>query len=152
MTSTVTQELIIERRLERVPIDIRRTNALLREAAQHVVSARALADQDPQGAYTLVYDALRKAIVGHMAAEGIRPTSAQGAHAAVMLYAEAELVGVVDPGVLADLDRMRRTRNRAEYDARPIGEQELTHDIGLVNRIVQAVIEEIAARGKELGA
>lgn len=139
MVTKRTAELIAERRLERVPVDSRRANALLIEAARHVESATALADRDREGSYSLAYDAVRKAIVAHMTAHGIRQTSAPGAHAAVVEYAEWELAGAIEAGALGELDRMRTTRNASEYSVRSIGAQELEHDIEIARQVVQSM-------------
>jgi hypothetical protein len=140
MVTKRTAELIAERRLERVPVDARRANALLIEAARHLESAITLVDRDREGAYSLAYDAVRKAIVAHMTAHGIRATSAPRAHAAVVEYAESELAAAVKAGVLGELDRMRTTRNASEYSVRSIGAQELAHDIEIARDVVRSMV------------
>ena len=49
--------------LERVPASREHADALLEQARQHLGSAAAIAGTDPVGAYQLLYDGARKALV-----------------------------------------------------------------------------------------
>src|SRR6187200_220479 len=89
-------ELVAEGRLENVPIDLEAAANMLAEALRHLDSAAAVAATDPNGAYQLLYDAARKGVAGHMLAHGLRARNRQGAHQAVVLYAEEALVNCRD--------------------------------------------------------
>jgi hypothetical protein len=66
----VVDRLVAEGRLEVVKADPKDAKAKLEEAKRHLDSARAIADSDTEGAYSLLYDAARKAIDSHMLAHG----------------------------------------------------------------------------------
>jgi hypothetical protein len=67
-------------------------HALLERAKRHLGTAERELDLDPDGAYSLLYDAARKAVTAHMLASGWRVRSGRpGAHESVALYAEAAL-------------------------------------------------------------
>jgi hypothetical protein len=142
MTSTVVQELILEGRLDRVPPNPKQTSRMLRSCSQHLETAAKRAGADPSGCYALLYDAARKAVAAHMLFHGLRPTNRPGAHAAVVMYAEAELTAIGGVHV-ANLDRMRRTRNATEYEERPISESEVRNDLEHARSLVQGVLKEL---------
>jgi len=58
----VVRRLLEERRLQLVPADRAAAEALLEAAARHLDSALVVADSDPDGAYTMLYDAARKSL------------------------------------------------------------------------------------------
>jgi HEPN domain-containing protein len=103
--------LIEQRQLQRVVADPEIASALLASARRHVESARRTADDDPEAAYSLAYDAARKSATALLAHQGLRPSTA-GGHIAVVDVMRTQFPGV--PG-LASLDRLRRRRNQAEY-------------------------------------
>ncbi|MGW0759532.1 hypothetical protein ACWD1Y_24170 [Streptomyces sp. NPDC002814] len=65
-------------RLERVPASRQAAEAELVRARVHVGSARQLAARDPEGAYTLAYDAARRALAAVLQNQGLRATSRGG--------------------------------------------------------------------------
>ncbi len=132
----VIERLLETRHLERVPADPEIPDALTSTAGRHVASARGCAAADPEGAYVLAYDAVRKAATALLAQHGLRPTST-GGHIAVVEAMQAQFPDV--PG-LRSLDRLRRRRNQAEYPD-PAGYDPITHDEALdaVNVAEQAV-------------
>jgi len=72
-----------------------------------------------------------------MLARGTRVTNRPGAHETVGLYGVAELA---DPsGSIARFQAMRLTRNRSEYQDRPVGRQEVESDLRHARAIVMAV-------------
>ena len=138
MTSKVVQDMIVERRLEKVARNAAQAGRMLRSCVQHLETADQRAGGDPSGCYALLYDATRKAVAAHMLFHGLRVASRPGAHAAVVAYAEAELAAIGDDH-LAHLDRMRRTRNDTEYEERPITEAEVRNDLEHARFLVQAI-------------
>jgi len=99
--------------LQRVPPSREHSDRLLTQAAADLVTARAAAESNPSAAYTLVYDAARKALVALLENEGLRPTSRAGHHG-TYLAVQAQL----DPPLgktLRPFERMRRRRNEIEY-------------------------------------
>ncbi|WP_199815149.1 MULTISPECIES: hypothetical protein [Streptomyces] len=106
-------DLIQRREVERVPASAGHAQAELAQARQHLASAKLLLDADPVGAYSLAYDAARKALAAVLMNQGLRATS-RGGHVAVYETVKAQL----DPplgGVLRPFSRMRIRRNESEY-------------------------------------
>jgi len=132
-------ELLREGRLELVPPDGEVARAILAEARRHLDSAAKVAGTDPNGAYALLYDGARKAVTAHMLANGYRVRPRSGAHPAVVGYAEEALAAGPAGPHLGHLDRMRRNRNRSEYDVRIFGEAEVAGDLEHARHVVAAV-------------
>ena len=137
-------ELVEQGRLERVGADLREALDLMSHAQAHLESAAAIVDRDAAGAYQLAYDAARKAVAADMAANGYRAKSdRQGAHAAVVTYAQEALAGEAEPEALSRLDRMRRLRNRTEYGGLTLGRDQVAADLEQATEIVRAVDERL---------
>jgi len=99
--------------LQHVPASRDRADLLLNQANAHLAAARMVAADDPEGAFALVNDAARKALVALLENEGLRPTSRAGHHG-TYLAVKAQL----DPPLgqaLRPFERMRRRRNEIEY-------------------------------------
>lgn len=127
--------LIAARRIEQVPAD--RASALVRltRAEEKLETARKIADFDVEVAYVTGYDAARIAVTAHMLAAGYRMRGVAGAHEAVGIYAEAM---IASPSA-CEFQRMRRRRNKAEYDDIVIGRADLTADLTHAEAIIRAV-------------
>ena len=109
--SEVIERLLDARHLERVPADADTVSALLATAERHVTSAESTARTDPEGAFSLAYDAERKTATALLAHQGLRPTSS-GGHIVIVDAMTAQFPGVDG---LKSIDRLRRRRNQAEY-------------------------------------
>jgi hypothetical protein len=109
--------------LQRVGADTEIAETLVTTSERHVQSAAILADCDPEAAFSLAYDAARKAATDLLAHQGLRPTTA-GGHLAVVDAINAQFPGVAG---LKSLDRLRRRRNQAEYPD-PAGYDPITAD------------------------
>lgn len=146
MATATISDLLREGRIEGVTPDIAAAWGRVGEAQVHLASSVTLTSSDPALAYVALYDAARKAITAHMQANGYRPTNRLGAHQSVGLYAEAALgIGTALPHIRA-FDRMRRARNRSEYDDRPITERLLSTDLEHAQGSVAAVIAALPPR------
>lgn len=136
---TSIDDLLSEGRLEAVEPDIDAAKNKLKEAKRHLASAAAIADDDPEGAYSLVYDAARKAADAHMLANGYRASKSKlGAHEATARYVEA-VVGGAYASDAGAFNRMRKHRNRTEYGSWHISSSTLETDSAHAARIVEAV-------------
>jgi hypothetical protein len=107
----VIDALLDKRHLQRVTADPGTAGALLTMSVHHAQSARTLGASDPEGAFSLAYDAARKAATALLAHQGLRPTT-NGGHIVVVEAIRAQFPGV---GGLKSLDRLRRRRNQGEY-------------------------------------
>src|SRR3712207_6256518 len=73
-------------------------------------------DSDPDGAYTMLYDAARQSLAALLQAQGLRATS-RGGHVAVQLAIEAQFPDPPPRTAFRPFGRLRTTRNRVEYDS-----------------------------------
>jgi HEPN domain len=107
------QQLIDEEELGVVSPDMSAAMRMLGDAERHLATAAtAKSTGDLAGGYQLAYDALRKAAVSLLAAQGLRPTS-RGGHVAVQEAVTAQFGSTVR--VLRSFGRIRRARNNFEY-------------------------------------
>jgi hypothetical protein len=109
--------LVSAQRLQAVPPDIVAARARLARADQKLAAARQIARIDIEVAYFTAYDATRIAVTAHMLSLGYRVRAVPRVHEAVGVYAEAML----NTPSASQFQRMRRRRNRAEYDDIIIG-------------------------------
>lgn len=127
---SVIDALLEARDLERVPASAGHAGEMISQARQHVTSAGRIVDEDPAGAFQLLYDAARKTLAAILENQGLRATS-RGGHIAVLEAVTAQL----DPPmgkVLRPFDRLRRQRNNVEYprqDAPRLTTDDVTRDI-----------------------
>jgi len=125
--------------LEQVEPSRQNADRLMAEAHRHLRSAQLLADDDPAGAYDLLYAAARKAMSAVLARQGLRATS-QGGHLAVQ---EAITHQLGRSGqVVRPFGRLRRTRNEADYprlDTPNIKPEDVEDDLVKARAIVGAM-------------
>ena len=122
--------------LEDVPSDRKTALVWVRAAERHLAAARQILDLDRDGAYSLTYDATRKALAALMLSEGYRARAVPGSHRAVTQYAERLEAPDEVMGHLRQADRIRRNRNRSEYGIRTFGAEEVTADLAHAISIV----------------
>lgn len=106
-------EMVADGWLQEVPASVEGAHLLLAEARRHLTSAELLADPDPQGAYSLLYDAARKGLAAVLQAQGLRAT-AKGGHVVLQDAMRAQF----DPPLghlFRPFGRMRQRRNQSEY-------------------------------------
>lgn len=133
---TDVSDLITEGLIERVPVDVETAGMWLDAAQRHLVAAQRVIDVDPEGAYSLQYDAARKAVAAIMLSEGLRARAMPGSHRAVAEFARR--IDATSPARkhLRRFDAMRRNRNRIEYGATTIGSQVVADDLQHAREIV----------------
>jgi hypothetical protein len=133
-------DLLRDGRLDEVQPDAVRGREMAADAKRHVEAAATIVDIDPNGAFQLAYDAARKAVTAFMLAQGYRATATLGSHAAVVEFARERLLDRPDAN---RLDRMRRMRNRSEYDAAIFERTQLIAEIGFAERVLDLAREAI---------
>ena len=104
-------------------------------AEEKLDAARRIAAIDVEVAYVTAYDATSIAISAHMLSIGLRARAVAGAHEAVGVYAEA----MINTPSASEFQRMRRRRNKSEYDDIVIGQADLDTDLGHAQSIINAV-------------
>jgi RecA/RadA recombinase len=130
-------DLLRSGRLEVVPADRAAALVRLARAEQHLDTAAALVGHDNEVAYGSLYDAARKAVTALMLANGFRVPAKPGAHEAVGIYAVNVLT---DPsGSVSQFQRLRRRRNKSEYDDIIVGRQDVENDLQHARDLVAAV-------------
>jgi hypothetical protein len=135
---TTVERLLQARELERVTASRGRAERLITQATRHLATAAQSAETDPEGAYVLVYDAARKALVAILENEGLRPTS-RGGHVAIVEAVRAQLDPPLGP-LLRPIERMRRTRNALEYpsfDEPDVTAADVMEDLGQAAQVVR---------------
>jgi len=126
--------------LQKVPPSRDRADKLLQQSHKDLGTARGAARDNLEGAYTLAYDAARKALVALLENEGLRPTSKAG-HQGLYLAVQAQL----DPPMgksLRPFERMRRRRNEIEYPSfveAPLTIDDANEDIDAAAELVKLV-------------
>ena len=134
----IIERMLVDRQLQQVPPSRRHADRLMAQAHRHVLTAQREAHEDPEAAYSVLYDAARKALVAILENQGLRPTSA-GGHVAVLEAVRAQLDPPLGP-TLRPFDRMRRQRKDAEYppvDAPELTGDDVLEDLGKVEKILQ---------------
>jgi hypothetical protein len=137
------EQMLRERQLQRVTPSRAHAKVMLAQASRYAASARLVLDSDPDGAYVLAYDAVRKALTAVLENQGIRPTS-RGGHIALIDAVRAQLDPPLGP-TLRPADRMRSRRNRVEYpDANvpPVTDGEVLETLPKVQAIL-ALAEKV---------
>jgi hypothetical protein len=136
-------ELLAAGRLEIVPADRAVAELRLERASHHLTTAGALIIVDAEVAYNALYDAARKSVTAHMLAYGLRAPSGVGAHEAVGIYAIERIPDAT--GSVAQYQRLRRTRNRSEYNDFILGRAQIEADLRHATNIVAAVRAALSA-------
>jgi hypothetical protein len=120
----VIEGLLSRGRLTRVTPNRELAETLLTQARAHLVSGASVVEADPAGAFTLVYDAARKALTAILVNEGLR-AGGDGAHAVLL---EAVLSQLDPPlgSTFRPFSWMRPLRNHTQYPApeRPTAQPE----------------------------
>lgn len=130
-------ELIESGELERVVVNREHAQGLLLRARRHLKTAHRLVVDDPEGAYTLLYDASRLAMTAALAVQGLRPTT-RGGHIVVGDALRAQRGSHDAVGKL--YSRLHRTRHEVEYpglDYEPIAVEEAEEALEDAEYIVQ---------------
>jgi len=133
---TDVSDLIAEGLIERVPVDLETAGIWLDAAQRHLVAAERVIDVDAEGAYSLQYDAARKALAAIMLSEGLRARAMPGSHRAVAEFARRIDATSSARKHLRRFDAMRRNRNRIEYGTATIGSQVVADDLQHAREIV----------------
>ena len=144
MTTDELEALLAEGVVVRVRADRDEARKELDAAKTHLLGAEDAAHRDPTGAFSLAYDAARKAVVAHMRANGLRVLPRFGAHYQTGRYARAALAG----GRVADEDlsafaNMRVVRNDTEYEAEVVELSDAAEALAHAAKIVAAVEAEL---------
>ncbi len=118
-------ETLIERgEIEEVEPSNEHAMLLMEQAEGHLAAAKPLVEKHPPSAFTLLYDAARKAMAAVLAKQGLRATG-RGGHIAVQDAIEAQL-GPNVRHVVRSFRTLRRRRNESEYPS--LGDLPVTTD------------------------
>lgn len=107
------EKLLTERQLQQVQGGQANGEHLIEKATRTLATATEIANDDPDSAYVLAYDAARYACTALLAQQGLRPTTS-GGHYAVELALRAQF----GAGFRA-FGAMRRRRHELEYPTGP---------------------------------
>ncbi|WP_129661181.1 HEPN domain-containing protein [Rothia halotolerans] len=133
----IIDQMIVNRRLERVGANREHALAVIETAERHVRTAEMLIRTDDHAmAFTAAYDGTRKALVAVLAVEGLRVRPLGGAHHNTGIAAGA----FVEDSALGEFDWMRQVRNATEYpdgDRPTATRQDVGEAIDAATRIVE---------------
>jgi uncharacterized protein (UPF0332 family) len=107
------EQLIANKQLQQVIGRQANSEHLLQKASRTLETAGQIANQDPDSAYVLAYDAARYAGTAILAQQGLRPTTS-GGHYAVEVALRSQFGDGFRP-----FGAMRRRRNELEYPSGP---------------------------------
>lgn len=133
--------LLGQRYLEQVMPNLTGAESLLHMASLHLNSALAVADDDPAGAYTMVYDAARKSLAAVLLTQGLRPTTS-GGHRAVQDAISAQFTQPPPKDAFRPFARIRQTRHQAEYEHLAVIDADLVRaDHALVQKLHEIALK-----------
>lgn len=144
-------ELLGRGELEHVEVNPEHAKALINRADKHLATAHMLVETDPEGAYTLLYDASRLALTAALTVRGLRPTT-RGGHVVVGDALRAQR-GPHDM-VSKIFSRLRRTRYEVEYpdvDYEPVSSDEAEEALEDARYIVAQMKKFIPQLGAFVG-
>lgn len=140
-------ELADARRVKRGQFSQKQVEDCLRIARRDLETAESVIESSPEWAFNIAYNAMHQAGRAFMFHAGYRATG-EGHHATVVRFLEIGL-GADFQDTLALLDRMRRKRNRATYDAvGTIAQKEATEAIAAATDFVTAMARRVRRRRK----
>lgn len=145
-------QAIATRDLERVKPNMGAGGERVNDARRHIRSARLLAEDDTALAMAACHDAIRKAVTGHMAANGLRPRGGEGAHRIVLDYARHQLGDAITEDDLVEANEIRQDRALAEYGdfaSRQLDADHVRAAADVSDRIVSAVATALASASKQ---
>jgi hypothetical protein len=132
--------LVASGRIESVPVDLVRASAFLQQAED------SLADIDnvrvAQNLYSLAYGAGHAVGEALLAAYGYRTANRAGHHEALVRFLAEVLTDAAGVKAVKHFERMRRARNRLQYEARPPSETDAKAAARTAIALVAAVREQ----------
>lgn len=143
MSDEQIQALLVRGVLLRVEPDREVARRELATAQQHLESAERLSEDDQTAALAVSYEAARKAIGSHMRANGLRVAGSERAHARTGEYGLAALDNPRLVEHFRAFDRIRRLRNRSQYDAFLVEEGDVAFALEHARAIVAAVAADL---------
>lgn len=136
------RDLVGDGLLERVPVDENVVANLVRQAGNHLRSARRDASDDPEGAFQLAYDACRKICLALVLAAGLRPKG--DGHHATTFDAASELAAHFGARQqVRDAAQLRYVRNGAEYRAEAVSSADVEDAIEIGSDLLSDVAPNI---------
>ena len=144
MSDQQVEELVARGVLRRVQPDREAAARELATAKRHLETANQIAADDGAAALAVAYEAARKAIAAHMRANGLRVGAGPGAHARMGEYAAAAFDDPVISEHIHAFDRVRRLRNRSQYDAFSVEGADVAFALDQAQVIVAAVDADLA--------
>lgn len=119
---------------------------MLQVATKHVVSAQTIAEDDPDGAFAMLYDAARKSLAAVLLAQGVRATS-KGGHYVVQQAIAAQFTKPPPRDTFRRFGRLRRTRNNIEYGDYASTSEDVEADVESVRSIVSVASQIVPHLG-----
>ena len=144
MTAAEVEQLLRDGRLRAAQPDRETALVELESARTHISSAEKIVADDPEAGFALLYDAMRKAIVAHMRANGYRVTCGAD-HVKTGEYGRVALDHLDIDRHLDEFELLRQMRNQSAYEALRIDEDEVREAFEHASAVVEAVARELAS-------
>lgn len=128
-------ELVVSRRLERVPVDLRRATAFLEKARRRLEEVDKLSW--PESRHDFAYDAAHDIGEALLAAHGLRTTHRAGQHEALGRFLRALLTAPPGQAGARRFEQMRRARNQQRYDLRVVGDADAVVAVTAARRLYE---------------
>lgn len=129
--------------------DISQIRQTFAKAIQSQKSAGKLLATDPEGAFTMAYEAMLKASLALMFSCGFRPRVKLGHHKTLINFS-SYVLGENFLKMAATYDKMRDKRNKVIYDTSMVSETEAKHAVDFSKRYLKAVANKIAEETPQL--
>ena len=143
MTQGELDELVAQGVIQPVAPDPETAQVELEQARLHAASAAEIAERDPVAAFTIAYDAIRKALSAHMRSRGYRVAKGKGNHTRTGRYAIAAIDDDRVEEHLKGFDELRQLRNQSEYDALVLNSEDVVDALACALAIIDAVENDV---------
>ena len=143
MTNEEIQRLIERKVIQRTKPDPITARSEIQTALVHIESAKKIMADDPNLAFTALYDAMRKSVTAHMRSNGLRVTKGAGAHKKTGEYAVVALAHLDIGHHLDEFDALRNLRNQSEYEALYVQPDDVSDALEHVRIIVESIGNEV---------
>ncbi|MBF8253072.1 MAG: hypothetical protein HW379_1414 [Actinobacteria bacterium] len=134
----LTKKYLNKQLIEEIEIDVNQVHRMIGQADNHITSAKNTLIDDKEGAYVLLYDAARKALMAILYLQGIRPT-AFGGHS-IILDVLIPQCSASEVALIGPFNRLRKIRNSVEYpktEYSELDETSLREDFDKAVKIVE---------------
>lgn len=134
--------------VKRIRPDFRQINKILVSAYKLIKSAKTIQGANPEGSFTLSYEAMLKITLALMISNGYRPKIRPGHHKTLTSYAY-EILGEKFKTLARTYEQMRSKRNRIIYDADSVTQTDAKHAVAEAEKYFDIIESKIASENPQ---